>query len=219
MVAMSAGIKNLVKKRAPWVFQSIKSFVAWSKIQMAKPNVRRLNKEHGEIWLNVAAGSQKGTNGWLTLDVSPGCDIYWDLRYGIPFPNERVSKIYASHFMEHLSYPDGQGFLDECLRVLKPGGTISLAVPNARLYLEAYVNKTPIESFLKYEPAVNHTTRIDCVNYMAYMDDHHKYMFDEENLVHILKAKGFKNARLRAFDPKLDLQMRDYESLYAEAEK
>jgi hypothetical protein len=51
------------------------------------------------------------------------------------------------------------------------------------------------------------------------MDGHHKYMFDEENLLHILQAKGFKNVRLRDFDPELDIKERDFESIYAEAEK
>ena len=44
-------------------------------------------------------------------------------------------------------------------------------------------------------------------------------MFDEENLIYILKSKGFKNAHIRKFDPNLDLKHRDFESIYAEAEK
>ena len=48
---------------------------------------------------------------------------------------------------------------------------------------------------------------------------HHKYLYDEENLVLILESKGFKNVRLRNFDPSLDLKERDFESIYAEAQK
>ena len=44
-------------------------------------------------------------------------------------------------------------------------------------------------------------------------------MFDEENLLYILGSKAFKNPHLREFDPTLDLQERDYESIYAEAVK
>ena len=54
---------------------------------------------------------------------------------------------------------------------------------------------------------------------MAYMDGHHKYMFDEENLIHILKSKGFKNVHQRRFDPEIDRKERDFESIYAEATK
>ncbi len=70
-----------------------------------------------------------------------------------------------------------------------------------------------------YPPAFNHTTLIDYANFIAYMDGEHKYMFDEENLLHILKSNGFRNVRLRPFDPNLDLQERDFVSIYAEAEK
>jgi hypothetical protein len=54
---------------------------------------------------------------------------------------------------------------------------------------------------------------------MAYMDGHHKQMFDEDKLLFVLRSKGFKNVRLRPFDPSLDLEARDYESIYGEAEK
>jgi hypothetical protein len=51
------------------------------------------------------------------------------------------------------------------------------------------------------------------------MDGHHNYMFDEENLIYILKSKGMRNVRVREFNPSLDLKVRDFESIYAEAEK
>ncbi len=111
--------------------------------------------------------------------------------------------------------------MDECRRVLVPGGTFSISVPNARLYIEAYLKSDSLDenTFFTHKPAYNNTTRIDYVNYIAYMDRHHKYMFDEENLLYILKSKGFRNAHLRQFDPSLDVEVREYESIYAEAEK
>jgi hypothetical protein len=51
------------------------------------------------------------------------------------------------------------------------------------------------------------------------MDGHHKYMFDQENLLHILKSHNFTSVRLRDFDPAIDMKKRDFESLYAEAVK
>jgi len=178
-------------------------------------------KERNEICVEVGAGYKKGKGEWITIDMNDTCDVYWDLRKGIPFPSESLKKIYSSHFFEHLSYKEAQQFLDECMRVLIPGGQFSICVPNARIYLEAYVNRTLLDEtrFIAHPPAYNHTTRIDLVNYTAYMDGGHKYMFDEENLLFILSSKGFKNPSLRQFDPTLDLQERDFESIYAEAEK
>jgi len=148
------------------------------------------------------------------------CDIYWDLRDGIPFPKDSVSKIYSSHFLEHLTFKEGQSFLIECLRILKPNGIFSICVPNARIYIEAYIKNEKLDSsFFGHLPGYNKTTKIDYVNYTAYMDGHHKYMFDEENLLCILAKIGFREVKSRSFDKSLDMKERDFESIYAEAVK
>ena len=122
--------------------------------------------------------------------------------------------------MEHLTYEQGQGFLKECVRVLAPGGIFSVCVPNARIYLEGYINGNfDMDKFITYKPAFNNTTKIDIVNYHAHMNEEHKYMFDEENLVHRLESVGLKNVHIREFDPELDLESRDYESIYAQGTK
>lgn len=188
--------------------------------QLSKRKIRRRLSEGNGISIEVGAGNKRGQGEWITIDMNDTCNIYWDLRKGIPFPNESVKKIYSSHFFEHLSFREAQQFLDECKRVLVPGGEFSICVPNARIYIEAYLNGNSLdERFFGYQPAFNHTTRIDFVNYAAYMAGEHKYMFDEENLLHILGSKGFRHPRLRQFDPALDLLERDFESIYAEAEK
>jgi len=186
---------------------------------VSRRRVRHILNDRKDISIEVGAGNRKGREGWITIDVTRCCDIYWDVRKGLPFPDGCASRIYSSHCLEHLSFPEGQKFLTECLRVLVSGGTFSICVPNARMYIDSYLGYVPLESRLFYPPAFNNTTRIDYVNYMAYMNGLHKYMFDEENLLHVLEARGFRNVRRRGFEPQLDLEMRDYESIYAEAEK
>lgn len=190
--------------------------------QASKLKIKQLLQKKEPILLEIGAGNRKGNNGWLTMDIRRDCDILWDLRKGIPFPDESIHKIYSSHFFEHLSFQEGQHFLDECLRVLSPGGEFSVCVPNARLYVEAYMSNTDLDEdlFFGFKPeAYNNTTKIDYLNYTAYMDGDHKYMFDENNLIHILESKGMKNVQLREFDPSIDLKERDFESIYATAEK
>ena len=166
--------------------------------------------------LDLGGGYRRGTNGWITVDVSHECDLYWDLRYGIPFADGSVDALYSSHLFEHLAYEDGQALLRESLRVLKPGGSFSIVVPNARLYVDHYTGATELPAeFFGWEPAYNNTTRIDALNYVAYMAGEHKYLFDQENLLHILSAAGFERVSDRAFDPETDMPERDYESLYA----
>jgi predicted SAM-dependent methyltransferase len=210
-------IKNLIRRRIPITV----SFATALRHLSSRRKIRGLLKVRREICIEVGAGARRGTREWVTLDLNRTCDIYWDLRRGIPFPDDSIKKIYSSHFFEHLSFGEIQRFLDECRRVLAPNGKFLICVPNARIYIEAYARGSALDTdtYFVFKPAYNHTTRIDYVNYAAYMDGQHKYMFDEENLIFILKSKGFRNVRLRQFDSSLDLQERDFESIYAEAEK
>lgn len=214
-------IKKTITNYVPFIVPAIKASVFGLKYQFSKSHVRKLIQDGQEIFIEIGAGNKKGKDGWTTIDVTENCDIFWDLRNGIPFPDESIKKIYSSHFFEHLSFKEGQLFLDECRRVLAPRGTFSICVPNAKLYIELYLNPDSIskERFLGYKPADNKTTAIDFINYAAYMDGQHKYMFDQENLLHILESKQFNNVRLRSFDPSIDMEARDFESIYAEAEK
>ena len=213
---MPSTIRKVVKK-LPFARKVYFAF----KTQGAKAKIRRLLAERLEISIEVGSGSKKGKGEWITIDLNEESDLQWNLVKGIPFPDQSINKIYSSHFFEHLSYKETQLFLDECKRVLKPNGKFLICVPNARLYLMAYASGEVLDpnTFFGHEPAYNHTTRMDYVNYTAYMDGEHKYMFDEENLIHILNAKGLRNAHLRPFDPELDMIERDFESIYAEAEK
>jgi predicted SAM-dependent methyltransferase len=213
--------KSFIKGHFPLLVNAAKAVVDSAKYRGSKRQVAQLLKKSSDIYIEVGAGAKAGTNGWTTIDITKNCDLFWDLRHGIPFPNASVKKIYSSHFFEHLSFQETQKFLTECRRVLVPGGTLSICVPNGRLYLEAYVKGETLDPniFFGYKPAYNNTTRMDYVNYTAYMDGGHKYMFDEENLLYILKLSGLRNERLREFDPSLDLKARDFESIYAEADK
>jgi predicted SAM-dependent methyltransferase len=214
-------IKRFVREKFPFIGSAKRAGVAVVKHYLSQRKIGRVLKERSEIFVELGAGDKKGVGGWVTVDISSNCDIFWDLRKGLPFPDESISKIYSSHFLEHLSFEEGQKILEECRRVLIQGGTFSICVPNARLFIEAYLNSDSLDKnqFFAHKPAYNNTTKIDYVNYIAYMAGHHKYMFDEENLPYILKSSGFRNARLRLFDPHLDLKQRDFESIYAEAEK
>ena len=214
---MIKNIKALIRDNFPFAM----SLAVAIRHQKSLRRIRQLLQEDRDICIELGAGNKSGKGGWITVDMARGCDIYWDLRRGLPFPNDSVKRIYSSHFFEHLSFQEAQRFLYECKRALMPGGTFSICVPNAKLYIDAYAKGQFLDAatFLAHGPAYNHTTRIDFVNYIAYMGSEHKYMFDEDNLLFILKSRGFRNARLRSFDRNIDLQEREFESIYAEAEK
>lgn len=210
------GIREAIRTRIPLSTEVYEAIEHRRRRRGSRKQIEEMKSSGRPIKLDIGGGYRKGERGWITVDTSHECDLYWDLREGIPFATGTVDAIYSSHLFEHLTYTEGQGLLRECMRALKPGGTFSIAVPNARLYIEGYLalRDLPAEYF-GWSAAFNRTTAIDAVNYVAYMAGEHKYMFDQENLVHILVAHGFVGVRPRAFDPETDLLERDFESVYA----
>lgn len=179
-----------------------------------------LKKSQTGICLDLGSGARRGRDGWVTVDQG-GADIYWDLRKGIPLADGTVDRLYSSHLLEHIPYVQLLPFLNECKRVLRKDGEFLICVPNARLYIEAYMNKKLFsERSSWFEPALVDTgSSIDQLNYIAFMGGEHNYLFDEENLVNTLLKAGYRSAQLRSFDPELDLAERDSESIYAVATK
>lgn len=173
------------------------------------------------IRLEIGAGPERKLPGWTTADMCEGCDLVLDLAKPLPFPDNSVERLYSSHVLEHFYFNDLLKLLSECKRVLKPSGVFSASVPNARIYIEAYAKLESFDpaTYCRYAPAYNYNSKIDFLNYMAYMDGHHRYMFDEENIIAILGKAGFRNSRLRPFDAGLDMPERDFQSIYVQAEK
>ena len=173
-----------------------------------------------EIKLELGSGPKKGTNGWTTIDTQSS-DINWDLRRGIPLPDNCVDEIYSSHLLEHISYHDLVIFLSECHRVMRVEGKFLVCVPNFKLYIDAYQEGRMFKNRDSWwKPGLIDTgSTIDQLNYITYMRGQHKYMFDEENLINTLRQAGFSDVKLRKFDHQLDLKERDSESIYALALK
>lgn len=76
------------------------------------------------------------------MDVSPSRAgvIQCDLSQGIPLPDSHCGVIYHAVVLEHFRLNDARRFLQDCLRVMTPGGIIRLGVPDleriCRLYLD-----------------------------------------------------------------------------------
>jgi|SRR5450830_549067 predicted SAM-dependent methyltransferase len=68
--------------------------------------------------------------GWINVDREPGkgVDHILGIRRSLPFAN--LSRIFAEHFLEHLTEEEGAGFLRDCFRALSNGGRIRLSTPS-----------------------------------------------------------------------------------------
>lgn len=52
-----------------------------------------------------------------------------------PFPSAAFRQFHTEHFIEHLSLPDAAAMLEECRRVLVPGGRLRVATPDLAFLL------------------------------------------------------------------------------------
>jgi len=91
--------------------------------------------------LNLGCGALC-VEGWVNADVAPSRPdvIPLDASGPLPFAHARFEAVYCSHVLEHLPRDAAPGLMAECLRVLRPGGILRVAVPDletiARLYLD-----------------------------------------------------------------------------------
>ena len=79
--------------------------------------------------LNLGAGFDNA-EGFVRFDCSPAApaDVRGDVGR-LPFRNGSFEEIKAHHILEHIEKRDHVRALNECHRVLAPGGTIEVEVP------------------------------------------------------------------------------------------
>ena len=96
-------------------------------------------RDHHVRCLQIGAG-RKHIEGWLSTDLTPGDQdtIFLDATEPFPFPDDCLDFVFGEHLIEHVSWWDGQRVLAECRRVLRPGGVLRLATPDAARLIDLY---------------------------------------------------------------------------------
>jgi SAM-dependent methyltransferase len=101
-----------------------------------------------KIKIDLACGQNKQPEH-IGVDIAGDCDINHDLFNSFPYPfgDNYADEIFCSHFIEHIpmEYINGKdklfAFIDECYRILKKGGKLTLIFPNA-LSIRAFQDPT-----------------------------------------------------------------------------
>lgn len=101
-------------------------------------------------YLNVGCGS-KFHKDWYNVDMTSSSPdvIATNLLNGIPFPDNSFDAVYHSQVLEHFPKEKAPAFIQECFRVLKPGGIIRVVVPDLENIVDEYkrfLNENLIES-------------------------------------------------------------------------
>jgi glycosyltransferase involved in cell wall biosynthesis/predicted SAM-dependent methyltransferase len=93
----------------------------------------------GQIKLNLGSSTEMFHYSWVNIDSinmdafakAFGYVFQWhNVVNGIPYADNSVYAIFASHLLEHLNYDDGRKLLKDCARALVPGGMIRIGIPD-----------------------------------------------------------------------------------------
>jgi len=182
----------------------------------------RLEMSNKEIRLDLGCGTPQRP-GFVGMDLNPQADIQWDIRWGIPFSDNRISEIRSDHFFEHLELPIVVDVFRECRRVLILGGVLDFTVPHFDPYLDAYLRRDWhfLEEKIFDIPEGQDDLYNTCFDRMAWLlhrAGEHKSLFDRESIMDKLRVAGFSNINTREFDPNRDINQR-FSSVYVVAAK
>lgn len=157
----------------------------------------------GRIKLNIGCGPftlfHRGWTNIDILDIGHFAQHYrynylrHDVRQGLGmFKTETANLIFASHFLEHLSYAEGLAFLKECRRVLKPSGALRLIVPDIGALSSwlSYPDDDPNEYDELGDNIAGAKTKAQKFWELAHSG--HQAAYDAETLSQQLTAAGFE---------------------------
>lgn len=163
--------------------------------------------------------------GWVNSDVEPGdgVDLACDIRDGLPVPDDTFDCVVSIHVLEQLPYLELDAALRELRRVLKPGGTIRLSVPDLDRAIGAYRAGDPRYFYVPDRDVTSIGGKLS-VQMTWYGSS--RSLFTYDFLQELLGRTGFRAIRRCAFretvsgDPAIvALDNRERESLIVEAIK
>ena len=183
--------------------------------------------------------ASQNIKGWINVDYSIGAfvskipllpffskrlglfrtdwsrDIYiHDLRKKFPWADNDVDFIYSSHTLEHLTRQEGHLFIQECFRVLKPGGIVRIVVPDLSVIVAQYSRgDLPAHHFVEELGVLYDEPRNVLMKFMLpYISSPHKCMYDKKTLLSELRQAGF-DAQLKEPFESLIADIKDVEDM------
>jgi predicted SAM-dependent methyltransferase len=136
-------------------------------------------RKHG---LNLGSGQRAFSSTpeieWCNVDKiahegMPAPDLICDA-LNLPFLNESAHYVVLHHVLEHFGCGEGSGLIREAHRVLKPGGSLLIFVPDMKALAQRWV-EGGIEDFIFFVNAYG--------AYMGHEEDRHKWGYTMPSLI------------------------------------
>ena len=159
--------------------------------------------------MNLEIGGQRvkteWSEDWHVMDCidDDNIDIIHDLsEFPYPIEDDTYNVVYMSHVLEHLSWVITPKILEEIYRIIKPGGSVEIHVPDLKKLVDAYLNPELIKENNagwyphnpKEEPIKWFNGRM--FNYGPGNENFHRAAFDEAFLKQSLSEVGFKDLEI-----------------------
>ena len=145
-------------------------------------------KEHHKK-LHLGAGGKR-IDGWCNVDITwtRSVDVVDDIRTLKKFKSHQYEEIYACHVLEHFSHEEVNEVLKSWARVLKPGGTLRISVPDMDRIVKIYSKNWD------HFQTPGHAPWIGLI-YGGQVDpyDYHKTGFNYCWMKFLLEKNGFEN--------------------------
>lgn len=165
------------------------------------PRFWRRAADGARVRVNVGCGAfplpNDGPDGWINIDSSRNATAA-DLHLSVPplpFPDDTVAEVYAGHVLEHMRPDLAHAFLQECLRVLRPGGKLGVVVPDTRLIMTRWlagaadIVEAPEGHFHRIDD-LDHVNRLFL--FSTYQESPHLWAYDAATLSRALVDAGFE---------------------------
>ena len=184
---------------------------------------------HGKKYLQIGCGYNI-YDDFINMDIEWKPNVIpWDIstisKDNYPIANDSLDGIYTEHCLEHIPFESTKDNLKEFYRILKPGGTVRIAVPDGELFIDAYVKAKKGENYsIPHPEELEEKTLMMTLNKVA-RGYGHLFLYDFETMELILREAGFKTIKQETYrsgsNPTLlvDSELRRAESLYVEATK
>lgn len=155
--------------------------------------------------LQIGAG-HRGRSSWLCSDINPtlGKIIYLNAARPLPFEDKIFDYIFSEHMIEHISYKQGVELLQECCRIIRPGGKIRITTPDLEVILGLHTS-SPSDSQKEYIKWITdkyiggNSYNAPLVISNAFQNWGHQFLYDKDTLESALKQAGF--ADLKQYRP------------------
>lgn len=160
--------------------------------------------------------------GWINSDVKAGghVDLVADIREGLPLETGSVDYAVSIHALPEFPYPELVPVLEELRRVLAPGGTLRLALPDLDRGIAAYLAGE--EGYFKVGPEEVRSLGGRFVTQMLWYG-WSRSLFTADFALELLEKAGFTDVRACSFGetasgiPEIvELDNREEESLFVE---